>query len=127
MEAQEGLRAFSGETSSCMGSKASAEEATEPRGITSHHVEVSRISMTAPPRSASLRWARGMGCKTNLGPFPPRRKIAFMNALSRTGVTEIEAGSFVSPKAVPQHGRFGRCLPQDRTGAGRHVFGSCAE
>ena len=29
-------------------------------------------------------------------------KIAFINALSRTGVAEIEAGAFVSPKAVPQ-------------------------
>jgi hydroxymethylglutaryl-CoA lyase len=29
-------------------------------------------------------------------------KVAFINALSHTGVAEIEAGSFVSPKAVPQ-------------------------
>lgn len=29
-------------------------------------------------------------------------KVAFINALSRTGVAEIEAGAFVSPKAVPQ-------------------------
>ena len=29
-------------------------------------------------------------------------KISFVNALSRTGVAEIEAGSFVSPRAVPQ-------------------------
>ncbi len=29
-------------------------------------------------------------------------KVAFINALSRTGVAEIEVGSFVSPKAVPQ-------------------------
>src|SRR5918996_3259303 len=33
---------------------------------------------------------------------PIEAKIAFINALSRTGVTEIEAGSFVSPQAVPQ-------------------------
>ncbi|WP_447600273.1 hydroxymethylglutaryl-CoA lyase [Nitrospira sp. Nam80] len=30
------------------------------------------------------------------------RKVAFINALSRTGVAEIEAGAFVSPKAVLQ-------------------------
>ncbi|BCA53349.1 3-hydroxymethyl-3-methylglutaryl-CoA lyase, cytoplasmic [Nitrospira sp. KM1] len=29
-------------------------------------------------------------------------KVSFVNALSRTGVTEIEAGSFVSPRAIPQ-------------------------
>ncbi|MGH7230817.1 MAG: hydroxymethylglutaryl-CoA lyase [Nitrospiraceae bacterium] len=29
-------------------------------------------------------------------------KVAFINALSRTGVAEIEVGSFVAPKAVPQ-------------------------
>ena len=33
---------------------------------------------------------------------PTLRKIALINALSRTGVTEIEAGSFVSPAAIPQ-------------------------
>jgi hydroxymethylglutaryl-CoA lyase len=29
-------------------------------------------------------------------------KVAFVNALSQTGVAEIEAGSFVSPRAIPQ-------------------------
>jgi hydroxymethylglutaryl-CoA lyase len=29
-------------------------------------------------------------------------KVAFVNALSKSGVTEIEAGSFVSPRAIPQ-------------------------
>ncbi|BFU94295.1 MAG: Hydroxymethylglutaryl-CoA lyase [Nitrospira sp.] len=29
-------------------------------------------------------------------------KVSFVNALSRTGVTEIEIGSFVSPHAIPQ-------------------------
>ena len=33
---------------------------------------------------------------------PTLRKISLINALSRTGVTEIEAGSFVSPAAIPQ-------------------------
>ena len=33
---------------------------------------------------------------------PTERKIALINALSRTGVAEIEAGSFVSPAAIPQ-------------------------
>lgn len=34
--------------------------------------------------------------------MPTARKIALINALSRTGVAEIEAGSFVSPTAIPQ-------------------------
>jgi hydroxymethylglutaryl-CoA lyase len=34
--------------------------------------------------------------------IPTVQKIAFIEALSNTGVTEIEAGAFVSSKAVPQ-------------------------
>lgn len=34
--------------------------------------------------------------------IPTESKVAFINALSGTGLTEIEVGSFVSPKAVPQ-------------------------
>jgi hydroxymethylglutaryl-CoA lyase len=34
--------------------------------------------------------------------IPTEDKVAFINALSRTGLTEIEVGSFVSPRAVPQ-------------------------
>jgi len=33
---------------------------------------------------------------------PLDAKVAFINALSETGLREIEAGSFVNPKAVPQ-------------------------
>lgn len=33
---------------------------------------------------------------------PTLRKISLINALSRTGVAEIEASSFVSPAAIPQ-------------------------
>jgi hydroxymethylglutaryl-CoA lyase len=42
------------------------------------------------------------GLQNEPGIIPTERKIAFVNALSRTGVSEIEAGAFVSPKAVPQ-------------------------
>ncbi len=34
--------------------------------------------------------------------IPTEQKIAIVNALSRTGITEIQATSFVHPKAVPQ-------------------------
>jgi hydroxymethylglutaryl-CoA lyase len=42
------------------------------------------------------------GLQNEPGVIPTEYKIAFVNALSRTGVMEIEAGAFVSPKAVPQ-------------------------
>ncbi|MER3423625.1 MAG: hydroxymethylglutaryl-CoA lyase [Nitrospiraceae bacterium] len=42
------------------------------------------------------------GLQNEPGIIPTESKIAFINALSRTGVAEIEAGSFVSPQAVPQ-------------------------
>ncbi|MBI3660060.1 hydroxymethylglutaryl-CoA lyase [Candidatus Acetothermia bacterium] len=34
--------------------------------------------------------------------IPTEVKVAFVNALSRTGVSEIEVSSFVSPKKIPQ-------------------------
>ena len=42
------------------------------------------------------------GLQNEPGVIPTESKIAFVNALSRTGVVEIEAGSFVSPTAIPQ-------------------------
>ena len=42
------------------------------------------------------------GLQNETAAVPTEKKIAFINALSRTGVAEIEAGAFVSPKAVPQ-------------------------
>jgi hydroxymethylglutaryl-CoA lyase len=42
------------------------------------------------------------GLQNEKGVIPLEAKIAFIDALSETGLTEIEAGAFVSPKAVPQ-------------------------
>ncbi|MGQ0811675.1 MAG: hydroxymethylglutaryl-CoA lyase [Nitrospiraceae bacterium] len=42
------------------------------------------------------------GLQNEPGFVPTERKVALINALSKTGVAEIEAGSFVSPTAVPQ-------------------------
>lgn len=42
----------------------------------------------------------GLQHESNL--VPTATKVSFVNALSRTGVAEIEAGSFVSPRAIPQ-------------------------
>ncbi|MCG6892258.1 MAG: hydroxymethylglutaryl-CoA lyase [Desulfobacteraceae bacterium] len=42
------------------------------------------------------------GLQNESAPIPTRVKIAFINALSMTGVDEIEASAFVSPRWVPQ-------------------------
>ena len=42
------------------------------------------------------------GLQNEAAPVPTEAKIAFINALSRTGVHEIEASAFVSPRWVPQ-------------------------
>ena len=42
------------------------------------------------------------GLQNEKGSLPPKTKIDLVNALSKTGLSRIEAGSFVSPKWVPQ-------------------------
>jgi len=42
------------------------------------------------------------GLQNEPGAVSMQSKIAFVNALSQTGVKEIEVGAFVSPQAVPQ-------------------------
>jgi hydroxymethylglutaryl-CoA lyase len=42
------------------------------------------------------------GLQNEQGIVPTETKVAFVDALSQSGVAEIEAGSFVSPRAVPQ-------------------------
>ena len=64
-------------------------------------VEHSRHRMKARPVRIIEVGPRD-GLQNEPGVIPTERKIAFVNALSRTGVMEIEAGSFVSPQAVPQ-------------------------
>lgn len=42
------------------------------------------------------------GLQNEKGVIPLEAKVAFVDALSETGLKEIEAGAFVHPKAVPQ-------------------------
>jgi hydroxymethylglutaryl-CoA lyase len=42
------------------------------------------------------------GLQNEAAKIPLEAKVAYIDALSETGVTEIEAGAFVSPAAVPQ-------------------------
>ena len=42
------------------------------------------------------------GLQSEKNPIPVEAKVAFVDALSECGLAEIEAGAFVSPKAIPQ-------------------------
>src|SRR5207302_1709753 len=42
------------------------------------------------------------GLQSEKRSIPVAAKIAYIDALSRTGLKEIEAGAFVSPKSIPQ-------------------------
>jgi len=64
-------------------------------------VEHSRHGMKARPVRIIEVGPRD-GLQNEPGIIPTERKVAFVNALSRTGMTEIESGAFVSPRAVPQ-------------------------
>lgn len=44
------------------------------------------------------------GLQNETAPVPTGAKIAFVDALSATGVSEIEVSAFVSPRRVPQLG-----------------------
>lgn len=44
------------------------------------------------------------GLQNETAPVPTEAKVAFVNALSATGVSEIEVSAFVSPHRVPQLG-----------------------
>jgi len=42
------------------------------------------------------------GLQNESNVVPTAVKVSFVDALSKSGVAEIEAGSFVSPRAIPQ-------------------------
>ncbi len=58
--------------------------------------------MSDLPRSISLREVGPRDGLQNEAPVPTAGKVALIDALSRTGVSRIEAVSFVHPKAIPQ-------------------------
>ncbi|MGD2015725.1 MAG: hydroxymethylglutaryl-CoA lyase [Desulfobacterales bacterium] len=57
------------------------------------------------------------GLQNETTPIPTNTKVAFVDALSETGVSEIEVSAFVSPRRVPQLGDakqvFGRIARKD--------------
>jgi hydroxymethylglutaryl-CoA lyase len=54
------------------------------------------------PAAVSLREVGPRDGLQNEDPVPTDAKVALINALSRTGVSRIEAVSFVHPRAIPQ-------------------------
>ena len=58
--------------------------------------------MTDLPRRVSLREVGPRDGLQNEDPVPTGAKIELINALSQTGVSRIEAVSFVRPDAIPQ-------------------------
>lgn len=55
-----------------------------------------------PPRPRFVEVGPRDGLQNEHVPVPLEAKVAFIDALSETGVTEIEAGAFVHASAVPQ-------------------------
>jgi len=60
------------------------------------------IDVTTLPSPRFVEVGARDGLQNEHVPLPLEVKVAFIDALSDTGVREIEAGAFVSPKAVPQ-------------------------
>ncbi len=58
--------------------------------------------MSDVPERLSLREVGPRDGLQNEDPVPTEAKVALIDALSRTGVSRIEAVSFVHPKAIPQ-------------------------
>ncbi|HXC83712.1 MAG TPA: hydroxymethylglutaryl-CoA lyase, partial [Trebonia sp.] len=54
------------------------------------------------PKSVSLREVGPRDGLQNEDPIPTDAKVSLVNALSQTGVSRIEAVSFVRPSAIPQ-------------------------
>ena len=57
--------------------------------------------MTALPPLRIVEVGPRDGLQNEPSEVPLEARVAFVDALSATGVCEIEAGAFVSPKAVP--------------------------
>ncbi|MBI3552158.1 MAG: hydroxymethylglutaryl-CoA lyase [Elusimicrobia bacterium] len=62
------------------------------------------IDPTTLPEPRFVEVGARDGLQNEHVPIPLEVKVAFVDALSETGVREIEAGAFVSSKAVPQMG-----------------------
>jgi len=60
------------------------------------------VKSTVPARVRIVEVGPRDGLQNENDPVPTATKIAFVDALSKSGLTDIEVTSFVNPKAVPQ-------------------------
>ena len=67
------------------------------------------------------------GLQNETAPVPTEAKVAFVDALSATGVSEIEVSAFVSPRRVPQLGDAREVFRKISRRDGRGLFGTRAE
>lgn len=83
-------------------SYATASDARNPRPAVDNHVRIVEVG----PRD---------GLQNEKRSIPREVKLELIQKLAKTGLSTVEAGSFVSPKWVPQVTRP-RCLPASPPG-----------
>jgi len=71
-----------------------------------------------PPKVILTEVGPRDGLQNEKGVIPTAEKLAFINALVESGVTRLEAGSFVSPKWVPQMADTAELFDQIKPKAG---------
>ena len=80
--------------------------------------------MKFPDRVAITEVGPRDGLQNESRAIPLAQKIALVDALSETGLTRIEAASFVSPKAIPQMANAAEVMAGIRHRAGVTYIGS---
>ena len=83
--------------------------------------------MKFPDRVAITEVGPRDGLQNESRAIPLAQKIALVDALSETGLTRIEAASFVSPKAIPQMANAAEVMAGIRHRAGVTYIGSNAK
>ncbi len=66
------------------------------------------------------------GLQNEKSSVPVEVRVQLIQALAEAGLKTIEAGSFVSPKWVPQMAGTDAVLEEAAAGAGRFLSGACA-
>lgn len=79
--------------------------------------------MTATPAAVELvEVAPRDGFQSIAEPLPTERKIQVIQALLDAGITRMEIGSFVSPRAIPQMADTSELIHAFRTSQGRALL-----
>ena len=80
--------------------------------------------MQLPSRVHILEVGPRDGFQAEKAWIPTDKKVEIVNALSRTGIPEIQVTSFVHPKAIPQLADAEEVMAQDGPGPGGRVPGA---